>query len=462
MEYILHYLRIMQHAPGKTPPPFPKEKHWLFGSVYNLRKESLKWFKFYADHYGPIYSISAPFVKLAVTTDPTLIKYILQENSKNFYKSRAYDLLKILLGNGLLTSEGEEWKQHRRMIQPAFHKGTLDDFMQVMIANTNKFQAQLSSLPQPFEFAHQMSELTLKIIAECMFSTAVDEKANRVSQLITLLNNKAIERLNATIPIPPNLLRYFNHAEAAAVKELDEIIYGMIRQRRADGGPAEDLLGMLVFAKDEESGDVLSDVQLRDELMTIFVAGHETTANGLAWAMFGLLSNTEAIEKLRAEIDAVDLEHLRFDQLMQLPYLRAVVDETLRLFPPAWSVGRRNYTDDTIGGFHIAAHTNILIPIIYLHRSEKYWEEPLKFKPERFLAANKKEQDRFVYMPFGAGARMCVGNHFALVEMMIIIAKLFKAFDFQVMDKPAVELQALITLRPKNGVWLKSDVRQGT
>lgn len=441
-----------------TPPPFPKEKHWLFGNAYYLKKDTLHWFSKFADDNGDIYSVSMPFNRAVVITNPDYVRYILQDNSKNYYKSRAYDLLKLLLGNGLLTSEGEEWKQHRKMIQPAFHKGKLDDFVQVMKLSTDQLCHELDKIAgsnKSLEFTHQMSELALNIISKCMFGTGVDDKAPRVSDLITLLNTFAIDRLRRPFPVPNAVYQLFNFKEKGAVRELDDVIYDMIKHRREAEGPKDDLLGMLVFAKDEETGKGMDDIQLRDELMTIFVAGHETTANALAFAFYALAGNHEVRAKLMQELDGIAIEDISFDKLMQMPYLRGVVDETMRLYPSVWSIGRRNYQDDEIGGYHIQASTNVLVPIYHFHRNPKYWDDPLSFKPERFAPEKRNQIDRFVYMPFGGGARMCIGNHFALTEMMVVVAMLLKRYRFELLDIPPFEIEPLITLRTKHGVHFR-------
>lgn len=445
----------------KQVPPFPKEKHWLFGSGYLIRDNTHEEVHKLINKYGDIFSLSLPFNRLVVVATPEYARYVLVDNNKNYRKSLAYDMLKILLGNGLLTSEGEFWKKQRRLIQPAFHKQKLADLTAMMVKRADREVEKLKKLAKSgeyFDVAPEMTNLTLDIISEAIFSNGVDDaKAELVSRQITLLNQYATEKLNDPIRLPPMIPTPFNIRERKAVKVLDDVIYDIIDKRRKEGVSKSDLLSMLLDARDEETGEAMDNRQLRDEVMTIFIAGNETTANAMAWTLYLLSQNPEAEEKMVQEIDAkldagVELD---FNNVMGFQYVRQVIDESMRLFPPAWMVGRRNNEEDEIGGYRILKDTNVLIPIWYLHHSEKYWDEPLKFKPERFSPEKKHNIDRYVYFPFGGGPRLCIGNNFAILEMQIILIKLYRNYRFSLKENFVVEPEPLITLRPRYGMMMK-------
>ncbi|MBL7777201.1 MAG: cytochrome P450 [Chitinophagales bacterium] len=449
----------------KLAPPFPKGKHWLFGHAMYLKNRTVETITDFADTYGDLVSLAFPFNKVVIATNPEYARYILVDNNKNYHKSLAYDVLKLMLGNGLLTSEGDFWKQQRKLIQPAFHK-------QKLAALTKMMSDTSAALAQKFEhyaisgvytdMLPEMTTVTLDIISKAIFSSGIDDKkAEYIGQQILALNEMAIERLNDPFKLPPVFPTAFNHKWKKIVANLDAIIYEIINQRRNEGVSKDDLLSMLLDARDEDTGEAMDNKQLRDEVMTIFLAGNETSANALTWMLYLLSQNPEAEEKMICEIDGkLDAGvELTFDNVLQFQYVRMVIDESMRLFPPAWSVGRRNYEDDTLGGYHIQKGTNVLIPIIYYHRSEKYWDEPLKFKPERFAPEVRNKIDRFVYFPFGGGPRLCIGNNFALIEMQLILIQLYRKFRFRLKPGFQVDMEPLITLKPKDGLMMKVERR---
>ncbi len=448
----------------KSVPPFPKEKHWLFGSGYMLRENAHAVLPKLIKQYGEIFSLSLPFNRIVIAAKPEYAKYVLVDNNKNYRKSLAYDMLRLLLGNGLLTSEGEFWKKQRRLIQPAFHKQKLADLTAMMV---RRAQQEVDSMKpkaesgEYFDVAPQMTNLTLEIISEAIFSNGVDDKADLVSKQITLLNQYATDKLNSPIRLPAMFPTPTNIQERKAIKILDKIIYDIIDKRRKEGISKSDLLSMLLDARDEETGEAMDNRQLRDEVMTIFIAGNETTANAMAWTLYLLSQNPEAEAKMIREIDEkLDAGvELNFQNVLGFQYVRQVIDESMRLFPPAWIVGRRNNEEDEIGGYRIMKDTNVLMPIMYFHHSEKYWDEPMKFKPERFAPELKNNIDRYVYFPFGGGPRLCIGNNFAIMEMQIILILMYRKYKFRLKENFIVEAEPLITLRPKYGMMMKVEKR---
>lgn len=448
----------------KPLPPFPKEKHWLFGSAYLLKGRGVETVRTFVAKYGDIFSLSFPMNRVAVIAKPEYAKYVLLDNNKNYRKSLAYDILKQVLGNGLLTSEGDFWKKQRRLIQPAFHKRKLEELTAMMVEQAqhwvDKFQPHADT-GKAMDIAPEMTALTLNVISKAIFSNGVEEKADIISKQITMLNEYAIEKINDPFRLPAFIPTPFNVRERKAMKQLNDVIEDVISTRRKEESK-DDLLSMLIDMRDEDTGEAMDNRQLRDEVMTIFVAGNETSSNALAWMLYLLSQNPAEEAKMIAEIDAkLDAGvELTYQNVLEFHYVRQVIDESMRIYPPAWSVGRRNYEEDEIGGYRIAKNTNVLIPIMYFHTSERFWEEPMKFKPERFAPELRNKIDRFVYFPFGGGPRFCIGNNFALLEMQIILILFYRNFRFKLKPGFKPEAEPLITLRPKTGMWMEIERRK--
>jgi len=455
----------MQAATAKKPlPPFPEERHWLLGNATMLRDDAIGMVKFFIGKYGNIFSLKLPFAKAVIASNPDYARYVLQDNSKNYKKSLAYDLLKALLGYGLLTSEGEFWKKQRKLAQPAFHKRKLDEWTEMMVERADHTADKISKHAangEAFDILPAMTALTLDIISKAIFSTGVEDKAKIVGDQITLLNEYTIQKLHTPFRLPDSVPTPFNIRQRKALAKLDNIVYEIISHRRAEGISKDDLLSMLIDGKDEDSGEGMSNQQLRDEVMTIFIAGNETSSNALTWTLYLLSQNPEQEKKMLDEIDAKfdSGVELNFKTVGEFHYVRQVIEESMRIYPPVWTIGRRNLEEDELGGYRIEKNTNVLIPIIYFHHSDRFWEQPEKFKPERFAPEVRNSIDRFVYFPFGGGPRMCIGNNFAMLEMEIILISLYRQFRFKLKEGFKVEPEPLVTLRPKYGMMMTAEKR---
>jgi cytochrome P450 len=448
----------------KTAPPFPDERHWLLGNATMLRKDTIGKVRYFISKYGNIFSLAVPFNKVVIASNPEYARYVLQDNSKNYRKSLAYDLLKALLGLGLLTSEGDFWKKQRKLAQPAFHKRKLDEWTEMMVERAEHTAGKINNYAESgeaFDMLPMMTALTLDIISKAIFSTGVEDKAKMGGDQITLLNEYTIQKLHTPFRLPDHFPTPFNIRQRNALARLDNIVYEIIDNRRAGGVSKDDLLSMLIDARDEDTGEGMSDRQLRDEVMTIFIAGNETSSNALTWTLYLLSQNPQQEQKMIDEIDAKfdSGVELNFHTVGEFHYVRQVIEESMRIYPPVWTIGRRNLEDDELGGYKIEKNTNVLIPIIYLHHSERFWEEPEKFKPERFAPDVRNNIDRFVYFPFGGGPRTCIGNNFAMLEMEIIIITLYRRFKFRVKEGFVVEPEPLVTLRPKYGMMMRAEKR---
>ena len=455
----------METSTAQKPlPPFPKEKHWLFGSAYLLKGRGTETVRGFVAKYGDIFSLSFPFNRVAVIAKPEYAKYVLLDNNKNYRKSLAYDVLKAVLGNGLLTSEGDFWKKQRRLIQPAFHKRKLEELTGMMVGQAQQWVDKFdkhADTGNATDLAPELTALTLNVISKAIFSNGIEEKADIITKQITLLNQYALEKINDPFRMPAFIPTPFNVRERRSMKQLNDVIEDIISARRKEDSK-DDLLSMLIDMRDEDTGEAMDNRQLRDEVMTIFVAGNETSSNALAWMLYLLSQNPEAEAKMVAEIDSkLDAGvELTYNNVLEFHYVRQVIDESMRIYPPAWTVGRRNYEEDEIAGYRIAKNTNVLIPIMYFHTSDKFWDEPMKFKPERFAPELRNKIDRFVYLPFGGGPRFCIGNNFALLEMQIILILFYRNFRFKLKQGYVPEPDPLITLRPKEGMWMEIERRK--
>lgn len=415
---------------------------------------------FFTENYaamGPIYWVKSPIRKICVLNDPELVKYVLQDNNKNYTKSFGYDPLKLLLGTGLLTSEGDFWRKQRRLAQPAFHKEKLAAIVDTMITCTGQMLQRWQKLEgDEINVSAEMNRIALDIVSKSLFISNVEAEMDKISKWVTVAIERGSERIRSPFKLPVWVPTPGNRQEATAIKVLNEVVNSIIEKRRAEGKSYDDLLSMLMDARDEETGEGMSNEQLRYEVMTIFIAGHETTANALTWAFYLLAQNPQVVQKLKAEVaDVTQGNPLTFDHLKNLQYTRRVIEETMRVYPPAWIIGRKTIADDEIGGYHIPAGTNCLIPTISIHHSAKFWPDPEKFDPERFAPENIKEHQRFTYFPFGGGPRLCIGNNFAMMEMQVVLASIMQKYHLIFGERAEINLDPLITLRPDKNIYLK-------
>lgn len=442
---------------AKTLPPSPAKQHFLFKNAYYMAKSPIEFFTENYNTMGPVYWVKSPIRNICVLNHPDAIRHVLQDNNKNYVKSFGYDPLKLLLGNGLLTSEGDFWRKQRRLAQPAFHKEKLAAIVDTMITCTGQMLGRWERLEgEELNVSAEMNKVALDIVSKSLFISNVEAEMDKISKWVTIAIEKGAERIRSPFKLPAWLPVPSNREETQAVKVLNEVVNSIIEKRRNEGISYDDLLSMLMDARDEDTGEGMSNQQLRDEVMTIFIAGHETTANALTWAFYLLAQNPGIEQKLYEEVSrALQGRPLSFDDLRNLPYTRQVIDETMRLYPPAWIIGRKNIADDEIAGYHIPAGTNCLIPTLCLHRSAVFWENPEKFDPERFAPENNKQQQRFTYFPFGGGPRLCIGNNFALMEMQVVLASIIQKFHLIFSGGSEINLDPLITLRPDKNIYLK-------
>ncbi len=412
--------------------------------------------------YGDIVRLPwwAGVVKANVISNAEMAHEVLVEQADAFVKGYGLSYFaRPLLGNGLLTSERDFHRRQRRMMAPAFVQKRIAEYGDVIAART---EALLAGLPDGAEidFAAAMMRLTLEIVGATLFGAEVGPAAEEVHEALTTAMEHATRAIRSFIPIPPTWPTPANRRGLAAIARLDGIVYRLIEDRRRSGADKGDFLSMLLLAQDEGDGTGMTDQQVRDEAMNIFLAGHETTANALTWAFYLLAQHPAARERLEREVDEVlGGRAPALADLPRLPWALAVFKEAMRLYPPAFVVARRATREVSVRGHRLAKNELAIINIVGMHRRADYFPEPGRFDPARFLPENDKRIPRGAFLPFGAGPRVCIGNHFALMEAQLALATIMRTHRIELAEptKQATP-EPMITLRPKGG--LKAQARK--
>ena len=400
--------------------------------------------------HGDIYRFHSPArrAEMWVINHPDDVKRVLVSNHKNYTKGSGLDRVKILLGNGIMTSEGELWKRQRYMMQPFFHRRMITQFSQLIDACNERFIAkweQQSAAGALINVTDDMSELTLEIVLLSIFGTDLE-------RLSVEMGGNPFDIVTKE---PARDLKF-----AYKFRQLSKLVGALAKRRVAEKSEHFDFLQMLIEARDKDTGAPMSERELIDEAMTLIVAGHETTASGLNWTWYLLSQNPEAEALLHAEIDAVaETRDPALSDMEELSYTKNVVDEALRLYPPGWLLSRRTIAPDTLSGFEVPAGTDVLLCLYLLHRHPRYWKDPNAFRPERFDKEHEAERPRFAYMPFAAGPRHCIGETLALYEMYMHLYKVARRYRLRYVPERELELEAQINLRTKHPLMMKLERR---
>jgi cytochrome P450 len=407
--------------------------------------------------YGDVARYRTAHLTWYQVNHPEGVRRVLQENNRNYGKgSLTLGFFKPVVGEGLFTSEGATWLRQRRLMQPVFHRRSVAAFGQLMTDETLAMLERWRPAQEartPLDVPAEMARLTLDIATGALFHAHVGEEPETIARAVNTLIEDLGYRFEVPFYPPHRVPTPRNRRFRDAIRTVDRAVYSIIAERRRGGGGGDDLLALLMEARDEETGEAMGDRQLRDEVITLFLAGHETTANALSWAFYLVAIHPDVEVRLRSELDEVlgaggDHRTPTMEDLPRLPYTKLVVDETLRLYPPAWITNRQAIAEDEILGYHIPAGAFVTLSPYVLHRHPNYWERPQEFDPDRFTPERSTGRPRFAYFPFGGGPRQCIGQSMALVEAQLVLATIFGRCRLRPSSDRPVGAQALATLRP--------------
>jgi cytochrome P450 len=448
---------IPEGRPLKFIPSPPG--HLFLGNIQEVRKNPLRTLVEYSREIGDIIRIRLGPRTLFFINHPDYIKHILQDNYSNYSKlTRGWNKLRPLFGDGLLTSYGPKWLQQRKTMQPAFHLQRIKNFVSVFIDETNALVESWRPLAKNgklIDVSEEMMGLTFRIVTKTLFSEDLGNEVDTVYWALTQILHCASEGYYRLIDFPLWVPIPRNHRARAGLQALDKIVYDLIEQRRQRGSSQSDLLSMLMEVKDPDTDKRMTDEEIRDQVMTIFMTGHETTAVALTWTWYLLSKFPEATRKLGLELDNVlNGKAPSLESLSELTYTRRVFKEALRLYPPIWVFSRRTSNEDRLGDYVVPAGSTIFMSPYVMHRNPDFFKNPEGFDPERFTSDKIGPPPPFIYMPFGGGPRICIGREFASMEAQIIISILAQHFKLNLLPGHPVEEAPSITLRPKYGMLM--------
>jgi cytochrome P450 len=437
---------------------------WLVGHLWEFKQRPLDVMAAWHRLHGDLVRFQLGTRSCYLVSHPGLAEEALLHKADEFAKIYDPDKptgLGLVLGNGLLTSEGPLWKKNRRLIQPVFQRQRVATMANEMLSAGEDLLKRWDALDRrrPVDVAVEMMKVALDVITRTMFSASLLHQVGRLAPALDTLIRYAFRsfhnpfRAPLWVPTPRN--REFQKAKAS----VDRLIYDMIRERRASGIRRDDLLDQLLYAVDQDTGSSLTDHQLRDELLTIAAAGHETTANALSWGWYLLAVHPDVRARLCEELtNVLGIRRPTIDDIPRLVYTRSVFEETLRLYPPAPALQRRAVRDTSLGGCPIRAGSLLVIGLWNIHRHPDFWDQPEAFRPERFEESAEGVRHRLAWMPFGAGHRTCVGNHFAMIEGPLLLALIAQRYEMNLLPGQTVEPEVAVTVRPRNG--LKMTIRK--
>ena len=438
-------------------PPGPKP-HFLIGNIPLAGPAPLDTFTRWTAEYGDIFYYRAAWLHVYFLNRPDLIDYVLVRNPQNFLKDRVVQNSRWFLGNGLLTAEGDAWKRQRRLTQPAFSRNRISACTRCMTESAEQMLASWTT-GTVVDIHKEMMRLTLSVVVRALFGLETVETGKISQSLNTIMLNSVGGRL-----LLPPFFRYMPlrgmRDVRRAVDAMNAAVYEMIRQHRiGDKHNSGDLLSLLMHARDED-GSKMTDEQLRDEVMTFLLAGHETTALALSWALYLLSQNVGAEEELYEEVDRALAGRLpNISDLPALTFVDNVIKETMRLYPPAWSVARTAIADFELDGYRIPAGANIVMSQWIMHRDPRFFPEPEQFDPNRWSTSACQNLPRFAYFPFGGGPRQCIGASFATTEAVLILTTIARRYQLMSVEKTPVLPVPSLTLRPKDPIRMRIEAR---
>ena len=452
---------VEQQRPQRKHPPGPRGnlRELLSSLLFGSSQNNLDVLMNAARDFGDVVRFPGGSRAPYFINHPDFVKHILQENNRNYCKQNRFnDLFKPFIGEGLLTNDGEAWRRRRRLAQPAFHRQRLSLLVKLMTDTVKEIIARWKTAVekgQPIDLLVQMQRVALTIVGRALFSTEVEDDVEKMARRSQDILEYINHRTNYLLSLPEYIPTRRNHRAMQALHKSDEDIYRTIRTRRQNQEDHDDLLSMLLAVRDEETGAGLSDKELRDEMQTFMGAGNETTAATLGWAWYLLSRHPEVDRRFRSELrEVLGGRTPTFEDLPQLRYTRMIIDETLRLYPPAWAMSRTAISDDDIGGYHIPAGALVLVSQYVIQRDPRFWDNPEGFDPERCTPERSEKRPRYAYFSFGGGPRQCIGNEFALMEATLVLATVAQKYRLHLVPGHPVEPYPIFTLRPRHGVLM--------
>jgi len=455
---------------GLPTAPGPRGLEALVSVLRDGTRDPREYYRQLVSRFGNIVCLRVGTKAFCLLNDAAHIEHVLKDNYRNYTKGPGYEMFRPFLGDGLLTSEGDLWRRQRTLMQPPFHHDAIARFGDTVTELAEEMLERWGGaveMGRPLDISAEMMQLTLAVVGRTLLGGDTSGCADEVRVAAAAIQRQAGEQLHSWLRLLDLLLPTRRHLSFSigrllptasnrhfrgAVRMLDDIVYRLISERRRSGAAAKDLLGLLVQAGNGETGRGMSDAQLRDEVMTMFLAGHETTAVALTWAFYLLDRHPEVESRLRQELANVLGDRLpAFADLGRLPYLERFINEVLRLYPPFWRLSRHAREDDTVGGYRIPADCVVLLSPWLTHRNPAYWADPERFDPDRFLPQPSAGRPRFAYFPFGGGPRICIGNAFALMESRLILARVLQRYRLRLVPGHPVDVEPRITLRPRGG-----------
>jgi cytochrome P450 len=449
------------HKSARALPRLPGPRgHWLLGALPRLRHDMLPFFEECFRDYGDAAYFRVASRRSMLLSHPDDIERVLVTENRRFIKNYALVFLQPLMGKGLLLNEGEAWLRQRRLIQPAFSKARVESYASAMVECTERMLVQWSDGEEQRDIGAAMAAVTMDIAGRTLLGIDVGERFSDVTRLLRTVMFDFLARFGAAVPLPYWVPTPRNLRLRYTIGRLDRILQGLIEQRRAAGAAGADFLSLLMNARDEEDGQGISDRQIRDEVMTMFLAGHETTANALAWTWHLLGEHPKIQRRVQDEARAVlGNRGPTAADVPKLVFCEMVIREAMRLYPPAYVVGRRPMEDITIGKHFIPAGTNVLMSQWIVQRDPRWFDDPLLFHPDRWSdglgGGLAGRLPKYAYFPFGGGPRVCIGNTFAMFEATLILAMIARRFTLVPLRAGPVRIQPAVTLRPGEAIMMR-------
>ena len=437
---------------GVERPRGPRGSFFL-GHLGELQREQLRFYATCARDFGDVVPLRLGFRRAFLVYHPDAIEQVLVTRNRDYQKSPGVRLLRSLFGDGLLLSEGDFWLRQRRLVQPAFHRQRVSAYGEVMTAYTTRRLAQWKE-GTTVEINAEMMALTQAIVAKTLFDADVADETRTVGDAIQVLMEDFNVRIGSLLQLLPDWVPTPANVKARrAIRRLDAIVYRMLAERRRSTEDRGDLLSILLHAQDADDGSRMTDTQVRDEVMTLFIAGHETTAVALSWIWYLLSHHPEVDARLAEELRAVlEGRPPTAADLPRLTYAEMVVTEAMRLYPPAYALGRQAITRTEVAGHPIPARVIVIVPTWVVHRDARWFPDPDAFRPERWADGAARQLPRFAYLPFGGGPRQCIGSSFAMMEAVLLLATIAQHFRLTLLPGQTVTPTPYVTLRPEPGM----------